>query len=579
MEVQPGQRVRERLRGVSPEIVSNAPIKENVLVFTPLGGMGEIGKNCSLLQFGGESILIDCGLRFPNAEEFPGIDLIVPDFTALRELPKPPLAVVLTHGHEDHIGALAFLLRDFELPIIGTRFTLALAKGRLEEHGVLGRCRLVEMEPGDKIALGPFHVGCFTVCHSTVDGVGLIIDTPLGLIVHSGDFKFDSDPVDGRKIDTTVLKALGDRGVLALISDSTNVENPGRTPGERSVRPALEKVFAGAKRRIITTSFASHVHRFQQVLEVAASVGRKVATLGRSMNGNMGLADELGLLKPPKGVWLDLNDVLRMDPAKTVLVSTGSQGEPRSGLARMADGTHTDVKVVEGDLLVYSARAIPGNERVIGNMINHFYRRGAQVVTQRQEKVHSSGHGAREDLAEMLALLRPRYLLPGHGEYRHQVVHRELAWELGLPQGAVYLLENGQRWTFDGHSARVDGRVSAGEILVDGLSVGEEWGLVLRDRRHLNEDGIVVAVLTLSRSNGEIIAGPEIMARGLLMKESQEQVLIEATQIVRQVLTERQREAGLDFEAAREIMTSTLKRFFKRRTQGRPVILPAVVEI
>lgn len=542
----------------------------------PLGGLGEIGKNFTLIEYDEDCLIVDCGIRFPDAVEYPGIDLILPDFSYLRTIREKLRGVVITHGHEDHIGGLAFLLKEFKLPIYGTPFALGLARHRIEEQGVLKNCSLNPISTASTVELGVFKIGFFDVCHSVVEGLGLAIETPLGLIVHTGDFKFDASPVDDRKIDVDALRQIGDLGVLLLISDSTNVERPGRTDSEKSVRPALEKLFAGAKRRIITTSFASHVHRFQQVLEVAAGCGRKVATLGRSMKENMHLAESMGLLKVPPSVWIDWEEMRDFDPRKSVVVSTGSQGELNSGLSRMAAGTHNELKVEEEDLLVYSARAIPGNERNIARLINNFYRHGAEVVGPEQELVHVSGHGSREDLRQMLQLLRPRYFLPGHGELRHQVLHKKLAFEEGIEGDRVFVLQNGDRLAFNGESMRVQGKVQAGETLVDGLLMGDEMETLLRDRRHLNEAGMVVCVVALRRGSGEILSGPDLVVHGVLSSEDKG-LLEEAKAAVREAL-EGQR-GGLDWAEASELCVSTLKRFFKKRTQRRPVILPAITEL
>ncbi len=580
MEVKPGQAVNERLSAggkASPEINAAAP--GDVLAITPLGGVGEVGKNFTVIEVQGKALVIDCGLRFPNVAEHPGIDLIIPDFSYLRTLGDGLLGLLLTHGHEDHIGAVAFLLKERPLKIYGTQYTLAIAKGRIIEMGVADRATFIEVEAGERTKLGPFELRYFAVCHSVCDGIGVAIKTPLGTLVHSGDFKFDADPVDGRRIDREFLKSLGDEGVLALMSDSTNVERPDWCPSERSVLPALTRAFANAKRRVILTSFASHVHRFQQVLEAAAATGRKVAPLGRSMEGNMRLARELGYLKAPNGVMVDFATAKSMPPQKTVVVSTGSQGEPRSGLARMAAGAHTDIKVEAGDLLVYSARAIPGNERTVGYLINNFYKCGAEVLTERQELVHVSGHGGREDLRELLRLLRPQYLIPGHGELRHQVVHRKLAYEEGLTYDRVFLLENGQRWTWDGQQARADVFVPSGEVLVDGLIQGEESSLVLRDRQHLREDGLIVCSVGLNRKNGDVIQGPYLLARGLMAQDLDE-LLARAEDAVHAALSELAAHGKPpDYDQARDVVATVLKRYFKKKLQARPVIVPAVLEV
>ena len=579
MEVKAGQIVKERLSGPAARVETDVPPERKTLAITPLGGVGEIGKNFTVVEYGGRSLIIDCGLRFPNIAEHPGIDLIIPDFTYIRSLDEGLLGVLLTHGHEDHIGALAFLLRERPLVVYGTRFTLGLAKGRVLEMGMADRVRWVEIDTAHPIELGPFDLSFFSVCHSVCDGIGCAIKTPLGTIVHTGDFKFDSDPVDGRRLDRETLKRLGDEGVLALLSDSTNVETPGWTPSERSVRPALERSLANSKGRVFLTSFASHVHRFQQVLEAAAATGRVVAPMGRSMESNMRMARELGYLKVPEGVLVDLVTVRNMPPNRTVVVSTGSQGEPRSGLARLADGSHTDMKVLPGDLLLYSARAIPGNERTVGALINNFYRRGAEVTTERNEMVHVSGHGSREDGREMLRLLKPRYFLPAHGELRHQVNHKRLAFDEGITADRVFLLENGQRWSFDGTRANADLFVPAGEVLVDGLVQGETDSLVLRDRQHLREDGLVVCSVGLGARDGEVLQGPYLLARGL-MADDLPALLTQAENAVHSALSEWNAHGQApDWDQARDQITTTLKRFFKKKLQARPVIVPAVVEI
>jgi ribonuclease J len=548
----------------------------SVLSVLPLGGLGEIGKNFTLIEYEDDAIIVDCGIRFPNPIEYPGIDLILPDFSYLRGIRERLRGVVITHGHEDHIGGLAFLLKEFKLPIYGTRFAMGLARHRIEEQGTLKNCTLNPITTADTVDLGCFRVGFFDVCHSTVEGMGLAIETPLGLIVHTGDFKFDASPVDGKKIDVEALRQIGEMGVLLLISDSTNVQRMGNTESEMSVRPALEEIFSGAKRRIITTSFASHVHRFQQVLEVAAMCGRKVATMGRSMNDNMRLAADMGLLKVPADTWKDFEDLRHADPRLTVIVSTGSQGEVNSGLSRMAAGKHADLKVEPGDTLVYSARAIPGNERNIAHLVNNFCRQGADVVTQEQAQIHVSGHGSREDLRQMLRLLKPQYLLPGHGELRHQLSHKKLAFEEGIEGDRVFILENGQRLEYDGKKMKTGGRVQAGEVLVDGLSMSDEMDPVLRDRRNLNEGGFVVCVLAIKRGTGEILSGPDLVMHGVLSGEEQS-IIGEAKNAVRDALAERGR--GLDWQDASDICTTALKRFFKRRLQRRPVILPSVTEL
>ncbi len=575
MEVRPGEFPEEKL-AAGPQYLG-AP--QGALSIIPLGGMGEIGKNITLVEYGDDILVIDCGIKFPNEAELPGIDLVIPDFSYLLENRDKVRGIVLTHGHEDHIGSLPFLLRKLPLPIYGSRYTLGLVKSKLEEHKLLDATRLTEIRSGGSIRLGCFGVEFFSVCHSIVDGLGLAIDTPLGLVVHSGDFKFDSTPVDGVHTDEAALRRFEERGVLALISDSTNVEKPGFTPSEKEVGPAFEEVFRQAPRRVIATCFASNVHRFQQILDTAAKFRRKVATLGMSMGYNMRLAQELGYLKGGGGTWADFNTVKSLPPERTVVVTTGSQGEPMSGLARMAAGTHTDLRVEEGDLLLYSARAIPGNERTINTVINNFYRCGAEVVTEGRLRVHVSGHGSREDLRKLFHLLQPAYFLPAHGEPRHQVMQRRMAHEAGMPQDRVFLMDNGDRWSFDGRRAFKHGHVPAGEVLVDGKGVGDIGDVVLRDRKHLSEDGVVLCLLGFSRETKEIVTGPDILSRGFVYEKDSGPFLEEARQLVREAVANYQGSQAPGWDELRAMVTQVLKRFFKQRTERRPMILPVVMEI
>jgi ribonuclease J len=427
--------------------------------------------------------------------------------------------------------------------------------------------------------MAPFVIEAFHVCHSIPDGMGLAIETPRGLIVHSGDFKFDPTPVDGRKTDAVKLRELGERGVLALISDSTNTEQPGETPSEREVQGGLDAAFSQSKGRIIATAFASNVHRFQMLLEAGARAGRKVATLGMSMTYNMDLAHEMGYLDAPPNTWVSFDELKNLPPQKSVLVTTGSQGEPMSGLALMASGQHANVQVRPGDALVYCARIIPGNERTVNKVINDFHRRGAQVCSSPAYMVHVSGHGYAGDQRRLMELVRPRFFLPAHGEMRHQVSHKTIAQDAGLPAERVYVLDNGQRWTWDGREARVQGMVPSGEVLVDGKGVGDIGDVVLRDRKHLSEDGVVLCLLGMTRK-GEVISGPDIISRGFVYERSNEDVLEEARGRVRDSL------AGMNtpdhtpgWDEVRAIVSQCLKRYFKQKFDRRPMILPVVMEL
>ncbi len=580
MEISAGEQFTEKLSGSMTSAAAVAPPPPNSLSIIPLGGMGEIGKNHSILQYDQDAIIIDCGVKFPNDVEQPGIDLIIPDFSYVLESQQQVKALILTHGHEDHIGSLPFLLRSINPPIYGSAYTLGLVRSKLEEHKLLSKADLRIVHPGDRIRVGALVVDFFHVCHSIPDGLGLAIRTPVGTVVHSGDFKFDSTPVDGFKTDADYLRRLGEEGVLVLLSDSTNTEHSGDTPSEREVRPGLEQVFSLVKKgRIISTSFASNVHRFQQILEVAHQFKRKVATMGMSMTYNMGLAHELGCIEAPPDTWVSFDELKGLPPEKSVLVCTGSQGEPMSGLSLMASGQHSHVQVRPGDALIYCARVIPGNERTVNKMVNDFYYRGAQVFAGGRHKVHVSGHGYAGDQRRLMELLRPRYFIPVHGEMRHQVSHKQLAMEAGLSADRVFMMNNGDRWVFDGKQARLQGMVAAGEVMVDGKGVGDIGDVVLRDRKHLSEDGMVLCVLGLTRK-GEIVAGPDIISRGFVYERENEDVLEEARNRVRDSIQGMQTpDHTPGWDEVRAIVSQALKRYFKQKFDRRPMILPVVMEL
>jgi len=580
LQLEHGEAFQEKLSGNLTSAVAAAPPPPNTLSIIPLGGMGEIGKNHAVIQYDQTAVIIDCGVKFPNDVEQPGIDLIIPDFSYLLENKAIIKGLVLTHGHLDHIGSLPFLLRHINPPIYGSAYTLGLVRSILEEHKLLSKADLRIVHPGDRVTLGNMVIDFFHVCHSIPDGLGLAIHTPVGLVVHSGDFRFDATPVDGFKTDAEFLRRLGQEGVLVLLSDSTNTERSGDTPSERAVRPGLEQVFSEMRKgRIIATSFASNVHRFQQILEVAHQFKRKVATLGMSMTYNMNLAHELGCVEAPPDTWVSFDELKGLPPEKSVLVCTGSQGEPMSGLSLMASGQHSNVQVRPGDALVYCARVIPGNERTVNKMINDFYYRGAQVFAEGKYKVHVSGHGFAGDQRRLMELLRPRFFIPVHGEMRHQVSHKAIAAEAGLTSDRVFMMNNGDRWVFDGKQARLQGIVASGEVMVDGKGVGDIGDVVLRDRKHLSEDGMVLCVLGLTRK-GEIVAGPDIISRGFVYERENEDVLEEARNRVRDAI------AGMSapdhspgWDEVRAIVMQTLKRYFKQKFDRRPMILPVVMEL
>jgi ribonuclease J len=544
----------------------------------PLGGLGEIGLNMMLVESGEDIIAVDCGLLFPD-DEMPGVDYVIPDFSYLAERRRPFKAVVLTHGHEDHIGALSYLLRDFDVPVYGTPLTLALARSRLAEHNVLERADLRPYQPGDEVQVGCFTIVPIRVTHSVADGIGLAIETPVGTVVHTGDFKLDPNPVDARQPDYAKFAALGERGVLALCSDSTNVGRPGRTGSETEVGAALAGRFAGAPGRILIATFASHIHRIQQVLDLAARYGRRVALLGKSMVGNVAVAAELGYLTVPEGLLVSLDELAELPGERQVILSTGSQGETNSAVALIAAGEHKYVQAEPGDLVIFSSRVIPGNERVIGRAINALLRRGAEVLWEGVAFVHVSGHASQDDLRDMLALTRPRYFLPVHGEYRHLLQHARLAESAGIPADRIFLLEDGLGLELAKSGARVLGRYPAGRVLVDGKGVGDVGAVVLRDRQLLAEAGMLVVALTIDRETGAIVAGPEIASRGFVYMKEADDLMDEVKVAVREALAAREEPEVIDKELIGATVRSAVRRFINQRFQRKPVVLPVILEI
>ena len=544
----------------------------------PLGGLGEIGLNMMLVESGDDIIAVDCGLLFPD-DEMPGVDYVIPDWTYLREQRARFRAVVLTHGHEDHIGALAYLLREFDVPVYGTPLTLAIARHRLTELGVLARADLRPYRPGDEIRVGGLVVEPIRVTHSIADGIGLAIETPAGTVVHTGDFKLDESPVDAAQPDYARFRALGERGVLALCSDSTNVGRPGRTGSETEVGAALQGRFAQAPGRILVATFASHIHRIQQVLNLAAACSRKVALLGRSMVANVAVASELGYLKVPDGLLVTLEELGELPARRQVILSTGSQGETHSAVSLIAAGEHKDVSVGAGDLVIFSSRVIPGNERVIGRAINALLRRGAEVLWEDVAFVHVSGHASQEDLKHMIALTRPRYFMPVHGEYRHLLQHARLAESAGVPRERVFLVEDGLGLELSKSGARVLAGYPTGRIFVDGKGIGDVGQVVLRDRQLLAEAGMVVVALTIDKVSGLVVAGPEIASRGFVYMKESDELMEEVKRAVREALAAREEPEVIDRELIGAIVRSAVRRFISQRFDRKPVVIPLVLEV
>ncbi len=561
---------------LDPDLIP--PAAEPCVRLIPLGGLGEIGLNMMLVESGDDLVALDCGVMFPD-DEMLGIDRVIPDFAYLVAKRAAFRGVVLTHGHEDHIGALPYLLREVNTPIYGTALTLALVKDRLGEHGLAEQADLRPIKPRDVIELGPFRIEAIRVTHSIADGIGLAIDTPVGTIVHTGDFKLDPSPIDGETPDYTKFAELGERGVLCLCSDSTNVDRPGHTRSESEVGQALAARFEKAPGRIILATFASHIHRIQQVLDLAVRFGRKVALLGMSMVGNVRIAAELGYLKVPDGILLPLEELAELPASRQVILSTGSQGEEHSALALMAAEEHKSIQIEPGDLVILSARIIPGNERVIGRVINALFRLGAEVLWEDVAFVHVSGHASQEDLKLMLTLTRPRYFIPVHGEYRHLLMHGRLAESVGIPRERIFVIEDGLGVELTKTAGRVLGRFPTGRILVDGKGIGDVGSVVLRDRQLLAQDGMVVVALTVDKNTGDLLAGPEIASRGFVYMKESEELLEEVKAAIRAALAGRESATPADRELLGSLVKGAVRRFINQRFQRKPVVLPVIMEV
>jgi ribonuclease J len=551
-------------------------LNEPTVRLIPLGGLGEIGLNMMLVECGDDVIAVDCGLMFPD-DELPGIDYVIPDFSYALAKREGFRGVVLTHGHEDHIGALPYLLKSARIPVYATALTHALVAEKLREHG-LDQVELRAMTPRVPFTLGPFTIEPIRVTHSIADGMGLAIGTPAGTIVHTGDFKLDPSPLDGEPADIARFAELGEQGVALLCSDSTNVDRPGHTRSEIEVGAALAERFDAATGRIILATFASHIHRIQQVLTLAAARGRHVALLGRSMERNVAIAAELGYLTRPPGLLRPLEELVALPPERQVILSTGSQGEPNSALALMAVGEHKYVHVTRGDLVVISARVIPGNERTVGRVINALYRLGAEVLYDDNAFVHVSGHASQEDLKRMLKLTNPRYFVPVHGEYRHLLGHARLAAGAGLDADRIFLIEDGTGIELTPTSARVVPGYPAGRVLVDGTGIGDIGAVVLRDRQILAEEGVIAVAVTFDRS-GALIGGPEVASRGVVYVRENEAFLDDVRAAVRAALAERADDETWDREVIVGRVRTAVRQLVNHRVQRKPIVLPIILEV
>lgn len=545
----------------------------------PLGGLNEIGKNLTVVECANDMFLIDCGLAFPDSDML-GVDIVIPDFTYLERNVDKLRGVVLTHGHEDHIGGLAYLLKKINIPVYGTQLTLALVEGKLREHWLLGKVKLNVVKPRQTVKFGCMAVEFIRVNHSIPDAVGMAIHTPAGVIVHTGDFKVDYTPINGEIIDLARFAELGSKGVLALLSDSTNAERPGFTPSERTVGESFEKLFAKAEgKRIIIATFSSNIHRVQQIIDCAARYGRKVAIFGRSMVNVMTVAIELGYLTVPKGIIIDIDMMNRYESERIVLITTGSQGEPMSALTRMAMNDHKKVTITPQDFIIISATPIPGNEKTVTKVVNELMKCGAEVVYERMYEVHVSGHACQEETKLILALTKPKFYMPVHGEYKHFKKQKQLAMDMGIPKENIIIGDIGNVIETDGVDMKIVSQVPAGRVMVDGLGVGDVGSIVLRDRKHLAEDGLIIVTVVIDKSIGEVVAGPDMISRGFVYVRESEQLMDEARNLLSHTLASCTPQDFREWNSMKTKLRDALSDFIFSKTKRSPMILPIISEI
>ena len=546
------------------------------LKIIPLGGVGEIGKNMTVIEYGSDIIIVDCGMSFPD-EEMPGIDVVIPDMTYIEKDAANVRGILITHGHEDHIGAVPYALQKLNVPVYATKLTIALIEQKLTEIKV-DHADLNCVSPGDTIRLGCFSVEFIKTSHSIAGACALAINTPIGTLIHTGDFKVDYTPIDGEPIDIARLAYYGSRGVLALMSDSTNVENEGHTPSERGIGKTFEHCFDKAKGRVVVATFASNIYRIQQIADVAISFGRVVCFQGRSMVKIAEIAKELGYLQLPDESVVEVGQLKKYRDDQICVITTGSQGEPMSGLFRMANSSHK-VNVGKGDMVIISASSIPGNEKSVGRVINQLYQHGAKVIYERMADVHVSGHACKEELKLMLTLTKPKFFIPVHGEARHLYQHKELAEELGIPEEDIFVTEIGDVVELTRNKGRIAGSVTAGSVMVDGSGVGDIGNVVLRDRKLLSEDGIFTVVITLNKQTGALLAQPEILSRGFVYEKNSEELLKETRELVKAKAAQFEKNHRSSWSSIKNDIRNSIKNYLYERTKRRPMVMPIIIEI
>ena len=572
----PRQQHKTRPQAAKPNNLPTASDGEKIKII-PLGGMKEIGKNLNIIEYRDEILILDCGLSFPD-DEMLGIDIVIPDMSYLVKNQHKIKGIVITHGHEDHIGAIPFLLKQINVPIYGTRLTLGLLEVKFKEHR-LGNVKMTRVERHQTYQLGQFKVEFIRVSHSIPDASAIAITTDLGTILHTGDFKIDYTPVDGQVMDLHRFAQLGEEGVLMLMADSTNSERPGSTISEQTGAKSMENAFMNCKSRIIVATFSSNVHRLQMIVNTAVKFNRKVVINGRSMLNVFAVATELGVMDVPDGALIDIKEMNRYRDDQLLLITTGSQGEPMAALSRMSAGDHRQLEILEGDLVIFSASPIPGNEKTISRVINQLFERGADVIYDSVAEVHTSGHACQEELKLMHKLIKPKYFIPVHGEYRHLKQHANLAIRLGMDEENIFTMQNGDVLEFDREECKHVGTVQAGPIFVDGLGVGDVGSIVMRDRKHLAEDGLMVVVLTMDRKESKVVSGPDIISRGFVYVRESEDLMEEAREVVQKSLDNMEQKGVKEWSQLKNGIRDSLKDFLYRKTQRRPMILPIIMDI
>ncbi len=555
------------------------PTEKEKVKISFLGGMNEIGKNMTLYEYKNDMFLVDCGLSFPTPE-LPGVDLVIPDFTHIKNNRERLRGIIITHGHEDHIGGLAYLLKEVNIPVYATKLTIGLIKGKLEEHGILNSAKLVEIKPRDNITLGSFNIELIHVNHSIPDAVGLAIRCPAGIIIQTGDFKIDTTPVDGDMIDLPRFAEYGKKGVLALLSDSTNAERPGYTMSEKSVGESFELLFRKAKaKRIIVATFASNIHRVQQIIDVAQARGRKVAVVGRSLENLVQVGSELGYLNVPQGILISIDTIKNYPDDKLVIITTGSQGEPMSALTKIAFSEHRKVNITPNDYVIISATPIPGNEKMVGNVVNALMKKGVEVIYEKMYEVHVSGHACQEDLKLMMGLVKPKFFIPVHGEQKHLRKHAQLAEAMGISGDNIFIGDIGSSIELSEDGIKQVASVPSGEIYVDGIGVGDVGNIVLNDRKHLSKDGIIIVVATIDSQNGYIVSGPDIVSRGFVYVRDNEELMNSARDLACRVFDEQYDRRYHDWNSVKTKMRDEISHLMYEKTKRSPMILPIFMEI